>query len=480
MGLEIDPTGLLPYQVPAAVSLLRALRRNGAAADASDCGVGKTFTAGAVLRALDVPTLVIGPKVSRPGWLRMGKHLGTSFSYEHYEAIRTGETDYGQWDNPRPKRLERELICLVCQCKVVGQPCPYHQIGIHCVKEKIIPHRRGKFRFHPAVKQLVFDEAHRCCGLDSSHADLMIAARREGIPTLALSATAGDSPMHFRALGYLLGLHGLTNFYPWVKSHGCHQMPFGGYHFSCSEENQKRHMQRIHDAIFPERGIRLRVGDIPGFPEIDVRAELYEIDAKPGLIDSLYEEMADPIAEVHGNRDFDTDLPVTEDMRARQEVELLKVPGLIELTHDGLGRGQHVALFVNFRRTADELCKRLKTDCRIDGSQVGEKGARERQTNVGTFQADESPVIVCTSAAGSESLDMHDVRGKFSRLGLVSPMHSVRQFRQVLGRLRRAGAKSRAIYRVVLAAGTCEENIKEALDRKGNRLDTLLDGDLMP
>lgn len=478
--MEIDPTGLLPYQIPAAVALLRALRRNGAAVDASDCGVGKTFITGAVLRALDVPTLVIGPKVSRPGWLRMGKHLGTSFSYEHYESIRTGETPYGQWDNPRPKRLAEKLMCLVCQCEVRGQPCPHHQIGVHCVTIRKIPHQRGCFRFHPAVKQLVFDEAHRCAALDSSHADLMIAARREGIPTLALSATAGDSPMHFRALGYLLGLHGLTNFYPWAKSHGCHQMPFGGYHFSCSEENQRRHMQKIHDAIFPERGIRLRVDDIPGFPEIDVRAELYEIDSKPGHIDSLYETMSDSIAEVHGNRDYDNDLPVTEDMRARQEVELLKVPGLVELTEDAIGRGQHVALFVNFRRTADELCKRLKTDCRIDGSQVGEIGARERQSNVGAFQADESPVIVATSAAGSESLDMHDVGGKFPRLGLISPMHSVRQFRQVLGRLRRAGAKSRAVYRIVLAAGTCEENIKEALDRKGMRLDTLLDGDLMP
>lgn len=478
--MEIDPTGLLPYQVPAATALLRALLRNGAAADASDCGIGKTYVAGAVLRALDQPTLVIGPKVSRPGWLRMGKHLGTSFSYAHYEQVRTGETPFGCWDNPRPKRLAQKLFCIVCQCEVGAQPCPYHALGIHCVTNKKVPHRRGRFRWNNAVKQLVFDEAHRCCGLGSSHADLMIAARREGIPTLALSATAGDSPMHFRALGYLLGLHNLHDFYPWAKRHGCHQMPFGGFHFACSEENQLRHMEKIHHEIFPGRGIRLRVDEIPGFPEIEVQTELYEIDAKPGQIDALYEEMSDSIAEVHDNRDYDTDLPVTADMRARQEVELLKIPALVELTQDAVNRGQHVALFVNFRRTCDELCKRLKTDCRIDGSQVGDKGARDRQANVGAFQADESPVIVCTSAAGSESLDMHDVRGKFSRLGLISPMHSVRQFRQVLGRLRRAGAKSRAVYRVVLAAGTCEEKIKEALDRKGNRMDSLLDGDLMP
>lgn len=477
--MEIDPTGLLQYQIPAATDLLRALRRNGAAADASDCGVGKTYTTGAVLRALDVPTLIIGPKVSRPGWLRMGKHLGTSFSYTHYEDIRTGEGPYGQWDNPRPKRLAEQLECTVCQCVVRGGPCPYHAIGIHCVKVKKIPHKRGRFRFNPAVKQLVFDEAHRCCGLDSSHADLMIAARREGIPTLVLSATIGDSPMHFRALGYLLGLHGLTNFYPWAKSHGCHQMPFGGYHFSCSEENQRRHMQKIHDAIFPERGIRVRVEDIPGFPELDFKAELYEIDSKPGQIDALYEEMADDISKVHGSREIDGDLPVTADMRARQEVELLKVPAYVELTNDSIAKGYHVALFVNFRATADALARKLNTECRIDGSQIGDKGARIRQANIELFQSDQSPVIIATDA-GDESVDMHDIGGRFPRIGYLSPGHSVRKLRQKLGRLRRAGAKSRAIYRMILAAGTCEENIKENLDRKGIRMDTLLDGDLMP
>lgn len=478
--MEIDPTGLLPYQIGSATALLRALNRNGAALDASDCGVGKTYVTGAVLRAVDRPTLVIGPKVSRPGWMRMGKHIGTSFSYAHYEQIRTGETPYGQWDNPRPKRLAERLVCQVCQCEVRDQGCPYHARGIHCVVAKKIPHKRGRFRWHPAVRQIVFDEAHRCAAVDSSHADLMIAARREGIPTLALTATAGDSPLHFRALGYLLGLHGLNNFYPWIQSHGCHRMPFGGFHFACSEENQRRHMEKIHNMIFPERGVRLRVEDIPGFPEIDVRAELYDIDAKPGQIDALYETMADAIAEVHEHRDYDNDLPVTADMRARQEVELLKVPGLVELTQDDIAEGRHVAIFVNFRRTSDELCKRLKTDCRIDGSQIGDRGARERQKNVGAFQADESPVIVCTAAAGSESLDMHDVRGKFQRIGRVLPMHSIRQLQQVLGRLRRAGSKSRAIYRIMLAAGTCEEDIKENLDRKQMRLDSLNDGDLMP
>lgn len=478
----MNVSDLYEYQRPAAEGLLAALRSNGAAIDASDCGTGKTYTTGAILRARDVPTLIIGPKVSRPGWLRMGRTLGVEFDYTHYEEVRFGTTPFGEWEYPRPKNLARKLVCEVCQCEVPQNKvirCPYHSLGIHCVKSITVPHKRGKFFWNPAIKQLVFDEAHRCCALSSSHADMMIAARRQGIPTLALTATAGDSPLHFRALGYLLGLHGLTNFYPWIMQRGCSRLPFGGFHFCCSEARQNQVMEQLHADIFPERGVRLRCEEIPRFPEIDVSAELYEIDSKPGQINALYEEMSDDIAAVHGARDFDSDLPVTADMRARQEVELLKCPALVELTEDSIAKGFHVALFVNFRATVEALCKRLGTDCKIDGSQIGERGARKRQHNIEQFQSDSSPVIIATDA-GNESVDMHDVRGKFPRIGYVCPGHSARQFKQKLGRLRRAGAKSRAVYRIVLAAGTCEEEIKENLDKKLNRMDLLSDGDLMP
>lgn len=477
----MDTSGLYPYQEKAALSLLEALRTHGAALDASDTGTGKTAHAVSLIRHFNAPALVVGPRVSKPGWEKMGRILGTEFSYTHYEAVRIGTMPYGQWQFPRPKRLKERLVCSVCQCDIrPGQPCPYHSLGIHCANIKKVPHKHGRFIWSPAIKFLLFDEAHRCAAPNSTHAELLIAAKRQGILTLAISATAGDSPLHFRALGYLLGLHNLIDFWPWTFKRGCSKMPFGGIHFAVAEQRKVEIMSQLNAEIFPSRGARVRVDEIPGFPEISVWPELYDIDAKPGQIDALYEEMADAIAKVHGDRDMDNDLPVTSDMRARQEVELLKVPAMVEITNDDLASGRHVAIFVNFRATAEELCKRLETDCRIDGSQVGEAGSRRRQANIERFQSDESPVIVATSAAGNVSIDLHDTHGNFPRIGNVFPGHSVREFTQLLGRLRRSGAKSKALYRIILAAGTCEEEIYDNLGSKTNRLDALLDSDFMP
>jgi hypothetical protein len=34
--------------------------------------------------------------------------------------------------------------------------------GVHCVEQKRKPWNPGQFRWHPKVKRVVFDEAHRC------------------------------------------------------------------------------------------------------------------------------------------------------------------------------------------------------------------------------------------------------------------------------------------------------------------------------
>ena len=158
---------------------------------------------------------------------------------------------------------------------------------------------------------------------------------------------------------------------------------------------------------------------------------------------------------------------------------MLMAPVFVELAQDAKAEGKHVALFFNFRETVDEVCRMLKTTCRVDGSQVGEAGARRRTANVDAFQRDDEPYIVCTNDAGCESIDLHDVRGEFPRLGLCSLGWSAKKTRQVFGRLRRALGKSKALYRCVLAAGTVQERVHKNVSGKLNNLDLLNDGDLM-
>lgn len=485
----MNTEGLLSYQIPAAEALLKALQTYGAAIDASDCGVGKTFTAGSVIRELDLPTLVVCPEVSIPSWQRMGRLLGVQFDCLNYEMIRTGSTPYGEWQFPRPARLERFLKCTRCT-QVVNStfPCRLHHLGIHCVEVKTKPHKYGRFNWYEGIKFLVFDEIHRCTALDSLQADMLLAAGRQRIKTLGLSASLADSPLHFSALGYVLKLHNYIDgkvagsppgFYGWAKGYGCQTLPFRGFHFAVGEQRKKEALFRLHNNLFPSRGARVRIKDLgASFPDSQITAELYNIE-ESGRVEEIYSRMDEALRTLNGIKDGDPAHPLTELLRARQELELLKVPIFEELTADATAQGMSVALFVNFRQTVEELCKRLKTNCRIDGSQIGSKGAAIRRANMEDFLYDRERIIVCTAAAGGIAIDLHDILGQFPRLGLISPGFSVREFKQILGRLRRHGAKSKSLYRALFIAGTREERNQKALAAKLNNLDILQDGDLM-
>ncbi len=481
----MNVSGLLDYQIPAVKKLVEALSTHGAALDGSDMGTGKTFHAGAVIRELNLPTLVVCPDATIPGWKRIGAALGVEFDILNYEGVRTGRTPYGTWENPPPTRLPTKLVCEKCRLEVDPAkpfPCEFHFLGIHCVNSETIPHIYGKFTWHSAVQFLVFDEAHRCSALDSLHADILIAAGRQKIRTLLMSATVADSPMQLRAIGYLLKLHGLfgpNNFYRWAIGLGCRRLPFSGFHFAVGEDRKKKILSKLHSDIFTSRGCRIRIEDLgTSFPEVQVSAELYNIEAA-GRVDELFTEMDEAICELNGIREGDPDHQLTVLLRAFQELELIKVPIFVELTKDALAEGRHVALFVNYRQTVEELCRRLKTKCRIDGSQVGVRGAKQREKNVEDFLYDREPVIVASSAAGCLGIGLHDILGNFGRLGLISPGFSAKVFRQILGRLRRQGGKSKALYRAIFIAGTHEEKRHRALAAKLDCMDTLNDDDLM-
>lgn len=478
---------LLPYQESARDALISALKTHGAALDASDMGTGKTWTAVGVIQKLNLPTLCVVPAISVSSWKRVGEQLNTEFDVVSMDLVRGGNTPYGRWENPLPKKRSIFFRCEKCQLKFnqnLGDftPCPYGS-GIHCIETLKRKHEYGRFVWASGIRLLVFDEAHRAGALDSLQGDMLVAAKRESIPTLLISGTALDSPLGARAIGYSLNLHSLVGsggFWSWAIKRGCRKIPFRGFQFCGTDQQKKKIMAGLHAEIFPSRGVRVRISDLgDAFPACKITAELYDV-ASPDRINSLYEQMAESIAAVHERRDADGELPITNLLRGRMEIELLKIPVFVELANDALAQGFHVAIFVNFRASVQELCTRLKTDCRVDGSQTGAAGKAKRDKNVEDFQSDKEPVIILTSAAGGVSISLHDLHGKFPRLGLVSPGFSSRELRQVFGRLRRQGGRSPAQYRVLFAADTVEAQVHRTLSAKLDRLDALNDGDLMP
>lgn len=476
----MNVNGLLDFQIAPAIALVDAIRLHGAALDGSDCGVGKTYHAAAVIRCLDVPSLVVCPKISITSWNRALEQMQTGACVRNYESLATGRTPYGSWQHPLPPATARELeyVCEACQCTVdlrVSTRCHVNHLGIHCVSPKRLPHDYGKFIWYEGIKLLVFDEVHRCAGLDSLNAELLTAAKRQHIKTLALSATAAESPLNLKALGYVLGLHaGPSSFYNWARQRGCSRPVFGGLHFLVSEDRKKQIMQKLHEDIFPSRGVRVRVSEIPGFPACKIDAELFDLETS-GKLSDLYTEMEDAIDLLNKVKlgDKAAEHPLTCLLRASQQIELLKVPLFLALREEALGAGQSVALFVNYRQTMDEILSRTKQEACIRGGQW----PSERQHWLDRFQNNDVHSIVVNIAAGGVSVSLHDLKGR-SRLGVCGVSPSAIKMRQVFGRLARAGGLSPARYRLILVANTPEERLHKRLSSKLNCLDALNDSDL--
>lgn len=471
---------LRPHQVKPAAHLHGIVAAGRCALDGSDTGTGKTYVAAAVAAAMDRGTLAVVPKISQTSWERVGEYLGSEYDVIGWEKVRTGNTPYGWWDHPYVRRTV--LKCTRCFEIVTTQECRNQLHGIHCVEVLPVKHNYGKFNWHPGVEFIIMDEIHRANAPTASlNADMLIAAKRQGIPVLGLSATPACSPLHFRALGYMLDLHALkgTNSYQrWSRRYGCRPHPqFKGWAWMVGEDKQRGIMEDIHSQVFPASGVRVRTDDIPGFPKRVVEASLFDLQGS-GRIDSLYEEMREALNELHDTQegDVDPENPLTKLLRARQEIELIKVPVVVELVEGYLAQGKSVAVFVNFRQTIEELSKRLKCPNIIDGSVVG----KARQEVIDSFQDDRIFSVLVNSKAGGICVSLHDILGNRARVGLVMPDASAVTVRQVFGRLQRDGGKSLAYYRMILAARTKEEDVFKKFNAKSNNLDALLDSDLVP
>lgn len=475
---------LRPHQVEPVTHLCKLLRAGVNAVDLSDTGTGKTYVAAAVANFLKRPTLAVVPKIAVTQWQRAASHFGDTISVVGYEALRTGRSPFGSWDNTPPAGFRNETYfkCTNCQLTVDLEnfnSCYCHPKGIHCVETKKIAWDYGRFNFHQAIGQLIFDEAHRCGARDSLNADMMVGAKRQGIPTLALSATAACGPLEMRALGYLLGLHSLQDFYGWSAGYGCGKIQgLRGWHFKAGKDKQPAIMRRLRDQIIPAHGVRVRAEDIPGFPVRTIIPKLYDVDSAE-KIRTIQESMQTALATLNAKKAnyVDATLPITEASHYMQEIELLKVPLAVELARDLVANGQSVGIFVNFSATIKELAARLKTKCIIDGSR---DGVRNRSKHIDSFQAGDDRVILINSEAGGAAVSLPDETGERPRHGLVMLPRSARTFIQLLGRFHRESSKSPCWYHVLLAARTRDEGIFERLNRKISNIDALNDGDISP
>ncbi|NDE16414.1 hypothetical protein EBZ80_15930 [bacterium] len=413
---------LYPRQEQHIDRLISALGAYGSALDSSETGTGKTVCGAEIARRANANTLVVCPKAVIPSWEKELKERGVDADVINYEKLRVGKSKYGKWMNK-------------------------------------------KWVWTLPSSLIIFDEAHKCGGISTKNSKMLIEAK-DRHAVLMLSATIASNPLQMRAAGWVLGAHMLGNFWQWCFKHGCVKNRWNGVEFA----GTRSHIEAIAQQI-AHRCARMTTAELADhFSETQIITEPLQFGDE---IAQIYDEMERELQELEERAKQDKTNSAAEalvkQLRARQRVELYKVPVIVEMTQDLLAEGKSVAIFANFDATLTALEDKLKTDCVIRGAQK----ACERQTNIDRFQSDQDRIILCNVAAGGVGISLHDTNGKHPRAAIISPDWNEKNILQVVGRVHRAGGKTPSLQRILFAAGTVEEKVQTSVRKKISLLKTL-------
>jgi len=432
----IYPEKLFEYQLTSVQLGLRSMSKYNRALLGHGTGMGKTAIALAVARERGRRVAVICPKPITTDWHRMAKYLGVE-TYEvcGWEWVKTGKSKIGRWTDDKKKEFQFML---------------------------------------PPDTDLVFDEVHRAKAQgDTQNAFLLRDSVIQNIPTIALSATIADDPTKMWAIGQFLGLHkGGRDYFRFLNSCGCVQTQFG-----MQFRGGNKVLKGLHKRIFPDRGNRLKPSDVgSAFPETLIQARAFDMDTARDIAKE-YEDLLVRVEQIRMQENVASSMGavLAEMTRARQKIELFKAPAVCAMAKDLIEEGNSIFIAVNFTETLKFMEKELKTTCSIHGGQSD----IVRRGNIDAFQGDRSRVMIGIIQACREGLNLHDVNGNYSRVALIMPTYSVFDLKQVLGRVHRAGGKSKSIQYLIYAAGVdIEESVCSSLDAKLKRMDTLMDGEV--
>ncbi len=440
-----NPHGLRPWQVESVSKLVKSINATGCAIDGSDVGVGKTYVGCAVARELGSKILVVCPKAVMESWRRViTNHFGMKdelVGIVNYEQIRIGKTE-----SPFASYVENRKT-----------------------------HKKKFVWKIPKNTLIIWDESQKLKNWKTKNSKTCIEALKQGYKMLFCSATNATNPLELRTVGTCLKLFaGANQYYQWCYQHGVAKGRFG-LEFTTDMKLRQKVLKKLHTDIFVNRGTRLTRDAIPNFPESEVIADCYnmdEIDVKK--INTIHADMKKELAKLSKLSKADKTSELTAILRARQQIELTKVPLFIDMIEEGIEGGMSVVVFVNFTETLQALAKRLNTNCIFDGKTKDD----ERQKNVDDFQAGKERVILVNIASGGAGLSLHDIHGLNPRLALMSPSYSAVLMRQSTGRVWRENGKSKSVQKIVFVANTVEEQVCENVKEKLKNLDLLNDGDL--
>lgn len=428
------------YQMPHTRLVLDSLINNNGAIDGSDTGTGKTFVALSICKYLKMIPVVLCSKSGIHGWKDKAKLFKIKPIVYNYEQFKLGNLEYlGRKDNKKIKVIKG--------------------------KKKTVIETEYNWTLNPERHLLIFDEAHKCQTHKSLNSQMLEQAAKQNFKTLLLSATLADNPLQLYSSGMVINLFkDDSQFWRWCFKRGVRKNRWGGMEFKHTEKNLKL----IHDDLFPKFGSRLKISEIEGFPETLILPESYTMEGA-GEIEKLWKELVKYIEKTEA-------LAITKRLKLRQEIELLKIPTFVEMTEDAIAEGNSVAVFLNFRESIKQMAEALKTENVIHGD-VKET---DRKRIIDLFQSDKERVIILQTKSGGESIDLHDVTGKYPRLSLISFPESAKALIQLFGRVQRSGGLSKSVQKIIFCADTVEEVVAENLRQKIKNIHLINDGVLDP
>lgn len=444
-------SNLLPYQPLAVSHLVQSILDNGAAADGSDTGLGKTYQALAVCRELSLKPLVVCRKAGMAGWRRGCRFMGIEpFLIANWEMVRTAKIHVNKHHFVTRTQRHRYLVDQVVDLK--GYDYLWHV---------------------PKGVLLIFDEAHLGFNEESQNFTLWTAST--GIASLSLSATFADRPSRLKGLFQVLRIMEPSKFENWLIERG----HFLNQHNVIESLTSLDDMKAINKILYPKYGYRVSYEDPEVkkyFSERIIQTEIVDLGRK--MVADQNKAYAEMIEKALHFKELGKQAELmVADLRYRQYAELLKVKTLAEMVEEYLYEGKAVVVFVNFRETLRYLAEMLHTKSLIFGDQ--DRYGVSREDVIEDFQQGREKMILCMADAGGQSIDLHDVHGNGQRISLICPTYNPITLQQILGRTYRAKSLSTPIMKLVYAAGTIEEKVCETVNRKLDNIAALNDGDLM-
>ena len=501
-GVHLIVNRLFTHQMAHGQTLLNAIATHGGALDASDTGTGKTYVALAVAKSLGIRTVVICPKSVIPSWAKASTHIGCVAYIKNYEQYSTNNTPFYTPPNS---------------------------------EQKLKKYAWGAWNFDKPTL-LIWDEAHYIKNYDSQRSKMARAAiMNKHTINLYLSATIADKPQQLMTIG--LGIKAFLpyeNFVRFALAQGAWLDSFGVWHdrecnrYQCVCNNGHKLTQMLKKILYtdPHRASRMRRSDIEGLPELLIRTDPVDLGVeRTKKIKRAYEEAFKKLidieqelftyestmqhkyskAELQGHK-------LSIYLRARQVSELQKIKWIYDNAVSDLDNNNSVIIFTSFKRSAVLLATMLcDTGHRIgmitgalsfadkkdeQGGVIKERDInneehlllmqhktiiRDNNATVSQFEQDKIRIVIATLAAGGVGISLHDVNGVHPRIAYINLDFSSVHLRQALGRTNRAGAKTPAICKIVIAQKTVEAtHIAPNIQAKLRNIDSINDEDLTP